>query len=49
VIVGRLMIDGSKLILRFIEVRQDVFWGHVGDEGKGAGAEPDVDKAKLVY
>jgi len=32
VIVGRLMIDGSKLILCFIEVSQDIFWDHVGDE-----------------
>jgi len=43
------MIDGSKLILRVIEVGQDVFWGHVGDEGKGAGVEPEVDETKLVY
>jgi len=49
VIVGRLLVDGSKLILRFTEVSQDVFWGHVGDEGKGAGVGPDVDEAKLVY
>ena len=40
------MIDGSKLILRVIEVGQDVFWGHVGDE---ADVEPEVDEFKLVY
>jgi len=42
------MIDGSKLISCVIKVCQDVFWGHVGDEGKGAGVEPEVDEFKLV-
>ncbi len=32
--VGKLTVDGNRLILRFAEVRQDVFWGHVGDGGK---------------
>ena len=49
VIVGGLMIDGSKLILRVIEGGQGVFWGHVGDEDKGADVEPEVDEFKLVY
>jgi len=49
VIVSRLTVDGSKMILRFTEVGQDVFWGHVGNVVKGAGVEPDDDEAKLVY
>jgi len=49
VVITNLHVDGSKLILRFVEFSQDVFWGHVGGEGKGAGVEPDVDKTKLVY
>jgi len=44
-----LTVDGGKLILRFAEVGQDVFWGHVGNVVKGAGVEPEVDEAKLVY
>ena len=48
-VAGRLMIDGSKLILRVIEVGQDVFWGHVGDEAKGADVEPAMRVKELIW
>ena len=35
--------------MRLVEVGQDVFWCQVGKGVKGAGVEPDVDEAKLVY